>query len=63
LLLPRELRPPYWRRAGLILAGLFFIAIAVITTMDKLGMFKPKTPPKPAASATEPALVNGAKFS
>jgi hypothetical protein len=38
-LLPPELRPAYWRRVGLLLAGAFFIVIAVLTTLDKLGMF------------------------
>lgn len=48
ILLPRELRPSYWRRTALFLAGIFFIAIAVLTTMDKLGVFKTKEPPKTA---------------
>jgi hypothetical protein len=40
LLLPRELRPGLLRCLGLILAGTFFVVIAVLTTMDSLGMFK-----------------------
>lgn len=43
-LLPRELRPGIFRRTGLVLAGLFFTAIAVLATMDTfdLGPFAPK---------------------
>jgi hypothetical protein len=40
LLLPKELRPGWLRRLGLFAAGLFFVAIAVLTTMDSLGYFK-----------------------
>lgn len=39
VLLPRELRPGHFRRVGLILAGLFFTTIAVLTTIDSLGGF------------------------
>ena len=39
-LLPRELRPGWIRRTGLILAGTFFMVIAVLTTIDSLGGFK-----------------------
>ncbi len=39
-LLPRELRPSILRRLLLVAAGLFFIIIAILTTMDSLGAFK-----------------------
>jgi Mn2+/Fe2+ NRAMP family transporter len=39
-LLPQELRPSILRRLLLIAAGLFFIIIAILTTMDSLGAFK-----------------------
>ena len=38
-LLPPELRPGLLRRFGLAMSGLFFIAIAVLTTLDSLGVF------------------------
>jgi len=38
-LLPRELRPGWFSRIGLILAGTFFMVIAVITTIHSLGGF------------------------
>jgi hypothetical protein len=37
ILLPRELRPGWFVRGGLILGGLFFIALSVITTLKTLG--------------------------
>jgi hypothetical protein len=36
LLLPAEIRPSWWRRFGLFLAGAFFLFIAVLTTWDSL---------------------------
>jgi hypothetical protein len=38
-LLPRELRPGWGRRIALALAGVFFMTIAVVTTIDSLGGF------------------------
>jgi hypothetical protein len=52
LLLPRELRPSVPRRIGLVLAGVFFVAIAVLTTIDKAGELR-----KNAAAAAAPAAV------
>jgi hypothetical protein len=40
LLLPPELRPTVLRRAGLAVGGLFFMVIAVLTTLDSLGVFR-----------------------
>jgi hypothetical protein len=39
ILLPRELRPNWFIRIGLILGGFFFTALAVISTMKLLGYF------------------------
>jgi hypothetical protein len=58
LLLPRELRPAWWRRVGLLLAGTFFITIAVLTTIDKLGGFKEKETPAKAAAGSSPAIAS-----
>jgi hypothetical protein len=41
LLLPKELRPGWANRVGLILAGIFFMILAVVMTMDQLGLFAP----------------------
>jgi hypothetical protein len=38
-LLPRELRPNWFIRIGLVLGGLFFTALAVISTLKLLGYF------------------------
>jgi hypothetical protein len=38
-LLPRPLRPGWLRCSGLVLAGLFFFVIAVLTTINSLGGF------------------------
>ncbi len=38
-LLPRDLRPSWLRRLGLVAAGAFFLIIAVLTTVDSLGGF------------------------
>jgi hypothetical protein len=40
LLLPRELRPRLLLRIALVLAGIFFTVIAVLTTIDRLGGFR-----------------------
>lgn len=40
LLLPRELRPGWFVRIGLVLSGCFFLALAIITTLEKLGYLK-----------------------
>src|SRR5690606_3069320 len=37
-LLPRELRPGWFIRAALTLAGLFFLSVAVLTTYSKLAV-------------------------
>lgn len=37
ILLPKELRPGWFPRIGLVLSGLFFTVMALITTLDKLG--------------------------
>lgn len=39
VLLPRELRPRWFVRAALFLSGLFFLTIATIASLQKLGMF------------------------
>jgi len=38
LILPRELRPGWFTRIAMVLAGLFFTALAVITTLKNLGV-------------------------
>ena len=38
ILLPRELRPGWLIRIGMVLAGLFFTLLAVITTLKELGI-------------------------
>jgi len=40
ILLPEELRPSWKRRILLMLAGLFYTAIAILATADSCGMFK-----------------------
>jgi hypothetical protein len=40
ILLPPELRPSVLRRAALALVGVFFTAIAILTTLDGFGVFK-----------------------
>lgn len=40
ILLPKEIRPSWWRRAALVTAGCFFTFIAVLTTADSLGWTK-----------------------
>jgi hypothetical protein len=40
ILLPRELRPGWFRRMALVLAGMFFTAVGTISTLDTLGFFK-----------------------
>jgi hypothetical protein len=37
ILLPKELRPSWFIRAGLLLAGSFFLLLAIVTTLEKLG--------------------------
>jgi hypothetical protein len=54
MLLPRELKPHWLRRAALIAAGTFFMTIAVLTTMDTFGLLAPKKPDS-APAAVEPA--------
>lgn len=39
-LLPRELRPGWFVRVALLLAGLFFVALATITALKTLGVLK-----------------------
>jgi hypothetical protein len=39
ILLPKQIRPNWFMRAGLILAGLYFFALAILTTLVKLGTF------------------------
>ena len=39
LLLPRELRPNWFLRIGLVLGGIFFTILAVISSMSTLGYF------------------------
>jgi hypothetical protein len=38
-LLPRELRPGWFPKVGLALGGFFFISMAMLTTLVKLGVF------------------------
>jgi hypothetical protein len=38
VLLPRELRPGWGMRIGLVVTGMFFTALAVITTLRNLGL-------------------------
>jgi hypothetical protein len=40
LLLPRELRPNWFIRIGLVLGGVFFVVLAVIATLNTLGYFE-----------------------
>lgn len=40
ILLPRELRPGWFRRVMLVLAGAFFFTIGLVSTLDTLGYFK-----------------------
>jgi hypothetical protein len=37
ILLPREIRPNWFIRLGLILGGLFFSALSIISTLKILG--------------------------
>jgi hypothetical protein len=39
ILLPKELRPNWFIRAGLVLSGSFFLLLAVLTTLQKVGLF------------------------
>lgn len=39
-LLPRELRPNWLARTGLVLAGFYFTAIAVLSTLNQFGWFR-----------------------
>jgi hypothetical protein len=39
LLLPRELRPNWFLRIGLVLGGIFFTALAIISSMSAVGYF------------------------
>ena len=36
--LPRELRPPLWREIGLVLSGLFFLALALLALAQRAGL-------------------------
>jgi hypothetical protein len=40
ILLPKELRPNWFIRIGLVLAAGYFLLLAVITTLEKLGLFR-----------------------
>jgi hypothetical protein len=40
LLLPRALRPGWFMRIALILGGVFFLALGVLTTLNQLGMLQ-----------------------
>jgi hypothetical protein len=42
LLLPRELRPNWFIRIGLVLGGVFFSALAIIALLNTLGYFEHK---------------------
>lgn len=59
LLLPRAVRPGLLRRVGLVLAGAFFIGIAMLTTMDEFRKMREKAA-KAAAAATAPAEAGSA---
>lgn len=39
ILLPKELRPNWFMRAGLLLGGSYFLLLAIVTTLEKLGFF------------------------
>jgi len=39
ILLPKELRPNWFVRAGLVLGGFYFLLLAVVTALEKLGYF------------------------
>lgn len=54
VLLPRDLRPGLLRRTGLLLGGVFFVAIAVLTTFDEFRKMREKAE-KAEAAATAPA--------
>jgi hypothetical protein len=40
ILLPKDLRPNWFVRIGLIMGGTFFLLLAIVTTLEKLGYFK-----------------------
>ncbi len=40
ILLPRPLRPGWFVRITLVLAGVFFLLLGVVKVMDELGMFR-----------------------
>ncbi|MGH7361760.1 MAG: Nramp family divalent metal transporter, partial [Candidatus Methylomirabilales bacterium] len=39
--LPRELRPSLWREIGLVLSGLFFLALALLALAQQVGWTGP----------------------
>ena len=57
LLLPRELRPGTLRRVGLLLAGIFFMTIAVLTTVDEVRKLREKAAKAEAAEAAAAAAA------
>src|SRR5690606_2222780 len=58
ILLPAELRPGWLRRAGLFLTGVFFTAIAVLTTIDKVNGWRAEA----AAANVEAAVTAPAEI-
>jgi hypothetical protein len=40
ILLPKELRPNWFIRAGLVLSGCFFLLLAIVTTLKEMGILK-----------------------
>jgi hypothetical protein len=39
LLLPKELRPGWFMRVGLVLGGCYFLLLAIVTVLEKMGYF------------------------
>jgi hypothetical protein len=39
ILLPKELRPNWFMRAGLVLGGCYFLMLAIVTALERLGYF------------------------
>lgn len=58
LLLPKEIKPSFWRCTGLVLAGSFYTFIACVATYD---LFRDKTPPEPEQK--EVSLLDESEYS
>jgi hypothetical protein len=38
--LPKQLRPGWWQRIGLVLAGCFFLSLGIMSALKLTGMVK-----------------------